>query len=57
MLNTSISLVVPVYNEAEIIADTLAAFTRELSNVCRDFEIIVVDDGSTDDTAAILRRI
>ncbi len=57
MLNTSISLVVPVYNEAEIIADTLAAFTRELSGVCRDFEIIVVDDGSTDDTAAILRRI
>ncbi|MFA5259893.1 MAG: glycosyltransferase family 2 protein [Candidatus Omnitrophota bacterium] len=57
MLNTGISLVVPVYNESEIIADTLAIFTRELSLFSANFEIIVVDDGSTDGTADILNRL
>lgn len=57
MLNTSISLVVPVYNEAEIIAETIAIFGKDLSLICRDYEIIVVNDGSTDGTAEILKRV
>ena len=57
MLNTSISLVVPVYNEAEIIEDTLDIFNRQLSLICTDYEIVIVNDGSTDETAGILSRL
>lgn len=47
-----VSLVIPVYNEAGIIG----AFVEEAATVLRQtvthYEIILVDDGSTDDTAA-----
>jgi len=48
-----VSVVVPAYNEASRIASTLQAIQ---SNVPCD-EIIVVDDGSTDDTAAISKKL
>ena len=57
MLQYSVSLVVPVYNEEAIIAETIGIFNQELSRLCRDYEIIIVDDGSTDETAPILRRL
>ena len=43
-----ISVLIPAYNEAERIAATIAAI-RKIPGIS---EIIVVDDGSTDDTAA-----
>ena len=43
-----LSLIIPVKNGAEFIGDTLA----ELGAVTADFEVIVVDDGSTDGTRA-----
>lgn len=54
MTPKSISIVVPAYNEEKNIQSTVGiihAFFRENFS---DFEIIVVDDGSTDRTAAIL---
>ncbi len=57
MLNQTISLVVPVYNEAEIIAETVAVFDDALRSICRDYEIIIVDDGSVDETPGILQRL
>jgi dolichyl-phosphate beta-glucosyltransferase len=47
---TSLSLVVPVYNEAERIADSLAAIGTFLESRPWRSEIIVVDDGSRDAT-------
>lgn len=51
------SFVVPIYNEAE----TLPEFARQLvdlmSRLDGDAEVILVDDGSTDQSAAIMRRI
>jgi len=51
-----ISVVVPVYNEAE----NLPTLFRELNNVLikvqGEFEIIAVDDGSTDETPSILAQ-
>lgn len=46
-----ISVIVPVYNIARYIASTLQS---ALSQTYRDFEVIVVDDGSTDDTPRIV---
>lgn len=48
-----VSAVVPVYNNQETIAETLASiFSQDYKNI----EVIVVNDGSTDDTAAVLDR-
>jgi cellulose synthase/poly-beta-1,6-N-acetylglucosamine synthase-like glycosyltransferase len=44
--------IVPAYNEAGAILDTLA----ELWTHAPQFDVVVVDDGSTDDTGAIAAR-
>ncbi|MHB8895558.1 MAG: glycosyltransferase [Candidatus Geothermincolia bacterium] len=46
-----ISLVLPAYNEADIIYETACESARALEELGREFEIIVVDDGSMDDTS------
>ncbi len=52
-----LSIVLPIYNEA----GNLETFIPELSGVLRDlgrtYEIIAVDDGSTDPSVATLRRL
>ncbi|MGD2041805.1 MAG: glycosyltransferase family 2 protein [Anaerolineae bacterium] len=53
----SISLVLPAYNEAENIEPMVAEATPALASVTDDYEIIVVDDGSADDTAAVTRQV
>ena len=47
------SVVIPTHNRAGLLAETLeTVFAQEE----RDFEILVVDDGSTDETPAVLKR-
>ncbi len=53
----SISIVVPAYNEARRLPSTLDTLTRYVEAHRFGFaEILVVDDGSTDDTAAVAGR-
>jgi glycosyltransferase involved in cell wall biosynthesis len=47
------SLVVPVLNEQEVLADTYVTLTRVLEGLGRPYEVIVVDNGSTDSTPQI----
>lgn len=47
-----ISLIVPVYNVADHVGACIASLKAQ---TLTDFEVIVVDDGSTDDSAARLR--
>ena len=49
----SLSLVIPAYTEAPGIEATISAAVRFLAEQPYDSELIVVDDGSTDQTAAI----
>jgi glycosyltransferase involved in cell wall biosynthesis len=56
-MKPSISLVLPAYNEAENIEPMVAEATPALQSVSDDFEIIVVDDGSADDTAGVSRQV
>src|SRR4051794_41887835 len=49
---TKLLAIVPAFNEAGAIAGTVA----ELRTHARQFDVLVIDDGSTDETAAIARR-
>ena len=46
----SLSLVIPVYNEAQGIRETLEMSILVLKEIADDYEIVIVDDGSTDGT-------
>lgn len=49
------TMVVPMYNEEELIGAFLSRSEDDLGAVCGDgYEILVVDDGSTDNSAEIL---
>jgi glycosyltransferase involved in cell wall biosynthesis len=53
----SISLVMPAHNEADNIEPVVTEAVPALAAVSDDFEIVVVDDGSKDDTAGVTRRL
>jgi glycosyltransferase involved in cell wall biosynthesis len=52
-----VSVIVPVYNEKEAIADDVAVIRETMDASRWDYEVIVVDDASTDGTAEILKGI
>ena len=49
-----LSVVVPSYNTARYVRDTLASL---LAQTVRDLEVVVVDDGSRDDSLAVLAAV
>jgi glycosyltransferase involved in cell wall biosynthesis len=52
-----LSVVIPVHDEEENVAPLHDALTRSLEDLGRSYEIIVIDDGSLDDTyARLLQR-
>jgi glycosyltransferase involved in cell wall biosynthesis len=51
-----ISFIVPAYNEEHELADTLSAVRAAASGTAQPYEIIVVDDASTDATPEIALR-
>ena len=52
-----LSVVIPAYNEAARIGRTLATLQQELPVAAEPWEVLVVDDGSNDDTAAAVERV
>jgi dolichol-phosphate mannosyltransferase len=52
-----VSIVVPAHNEAEVIAPTIGSIAAALDAAGRDYEVIVVDDASTDGTAAVVAAL
>lgn len=52
-----ISIVVPVYNERDSIAPLLCEITMAMAAIGRPYEIIAVDDGSTDGSGALLNHL
>ncbi len=51
-----ISIIIPVYNEEKAIGDDLDTIIQTMSGSDVPWEIIVVDDGSTDASAEIVRQ-
>jgi glycosyltransferase involved in cell wall biosynthesis len=52
-----LSLVVPVYNEEESLPLLMEAICTSLQSLKRDWEVIFVDDGSTDHSLDVLKRL
>ena len=52
-----LSVVIPIYNEAESLPELLAELTTTLADLGARYEILTVDDGSRDDSVAVLRRL
>jgi dolichol-phosphate mannosyltransferase len=47
-----VSVVIPAYNEAGSIGPTVSSIVAALDAAERDYEVVVVNDSSSDDTAA-----
>jgi len=56
-INPQISVVVPFYNEQENIQELYQGLTRVLGNLNVTYELIFVNDGSTDNTPQILKDL
>ncbi len=52
-----VSVVVPLFNEVDNVRPLVAALVETLQNARLSYEIILVDDGSTDGTAEVLREV
>lgn len=52
--SVTISLILPAWNESEVIETAIAEADAALRPLAHEYEIIVVDDGSTDGTAALV---
>lgn len=57
MINTKFSLVIPAYNETFIIKNTIETLLTYLDDHFLNYELIISDDGSTDNTKAIAESI
>lgn len=51
----TLSVVVPAYNEAEVLAEFHRRTSKVLESLEMEWEILYVNDGSTDDTLEVLR--
>ncbi|MFQ5872835.1 MAG: glycosyltransferase family 2 protein [Dehalococcoidia bacterium] len=52
----SVSIVIPIYNEEQAIGRDLSTIIKTMESSGYEYEIIVVDDGSTDGSAEIVRQ-
>ena len=50
-----LSLVIPAYNESEIVLETIRTVTARLAELTEDYEVLIVDDGSTDGMGRLVR--
>jgi dolichol-phosphate mannosyltransferase len=56
-MKRTVSVVLPAYNEEPNIESAVERCLEVLPKLTRDFEVIVVDDGSSDGTANVAQRI
>lgn len=52
-----LSAIIAVHNDGDVVADLFREVLPALEGLERTFEVVFVDDGSTDDTAAVLQQL
>ena len=52
-----ISIIIPCYNEAQDLERLISKVSLVMSSLARPYEVIVVDDGSTDESVEVLKKI
>ena len=57
MINKSLSIVVPIYNDQEVLHELHKRLTQIVISLSREYEIILVDDGSRDDSWPIMCQL
>lgn len=55
MYKESLSVVVPIYNDQEVIPELLKRLTAQLETIVKEYEIILVDDGSRDHSWEVMQ--
>ncbi|BAV04850.1 dolichol-phosphate mannosyltransferase [Filimonas lacunae] len=55
MTTPLVSIVVPVHNEQNNVPVLIAAIDKQFSDLPYDYNLLFVDDGSTDDTVAVIK--
>lgn len=56
MKDVALSIVLPVYNEGKLIKSTLEVYLAVLPKLVNTYELVVVNDGSTDETTDIVEN-
>lgn len=54
MSSPELTIVIPIFNEAAIVADSVAGILDRLPPICDSFEILLAENGSTDSTPEVV---
>lgn len=52
-----VSVLLPAFNEADNLPEVVAALVRALDAIGRSWEVVLVDDGSTDGTRSVMKEL
>ena len=55
LADAGVTVIVPAYNEEKALGTVVESLRHALDSMARDYEILVVDDGSSDSTAEAIR--
>lgn len=53
----SISIIIPIYNEADLLSEALNQIDGFLAKYFQDYEILIIESGSTDNSAVVCNRL